>query len=66
MLLADKKKGENISEYIIYMYQTEMLIRNFDFDIDRIKIHIFENIPSEKMSDEEKEKNLNWYVGVTK
>ena len=46
------------------MYQTEMLIRNFDFDIDKIKIHIFENIPSEKMSDEEKEKNLNWYVGI--
>ncbi len=64
MLLADKKKAENISEYIIYMYQTEMLIRNFDFDLNKIKIHVFGNIPSEKMPDEEKEKNLEWYSRI--
>lgn len=64
MLLADKKKAENISEYIVYMYQTEMLVRNFDFDIDKIKVHVFGNIPSEKMSDEQKEKNLEWYEQI--
>ena len=55
MLLADKKKKENISEYIIYMYQTELLIRNFEFDIDKIKVHVFGNIPDRKMSPETKE-----------
>lgn len=64
MLLADKKKQENISEYIIYMYQTEMLIRNFDFDIEKIKIHVFGNIPDEKMSEDTREKALAWYAQV--
>lgn len=64
MLLADKKKKTNISEYIIYMYQTELLIRNFEFDIEKIKIHVFGNIPDEKMSQETKNENLNWYNKV--
>lgn len=64
MLLADKKKQENISEYIIYMYQTEMLIRNFDFDIEKIKIHVFGNIPDEKMSEETREEAFAWYAEV--
>jgi len=62
--LADKKKQENIAEYIIYMYQTELLIRNFEFDESKIRVHVFGNIPDEKMSPAEKEKNLNWYVTV--
>lgn len=48
MLLADKKKAENVSEYIIYMYQTELLIRNFDLDIEKIKLHVISNIPDGK------------------
>lgn len=64
MLLADKKKENNISEYIIYMYQSELLIRNFEFDIEKIKVHVFGNIADEKMSPEEKEKNLAWYQSV--
>lgn len=64
MLLAEKKKQENISEYIIYMYQSEMLIRNFDFDIEKIKIHVFGNIPDEKMSEEKREEELVWYAEV--
>lgn len=64
MLLAEKKKRENISEYIIYMYQTELLIRNFEFDIEKIKVHVFGNIDETKMSNEDKEKNLNWYAEI--
>lgn len=64
MLLADKKKEQNISEYIIYMYQTELLIRNFDFDIEKIKIHVFGNIPDEKLSEAIKEEALMWYAQV--
>lgn len=66
MLLADKKKESNIAEYIIYMYQAEQLIRNFAFDIDKIKVHVFGNIADEKMSTEEKDKNLAWYNSVLK
>lgn len=64
MLLADKKKQENISEYIIYMYQTELLIRNFDFDPEKIKVHVLGNIPDEKMDFSKKEETLNWYKGL--
>ncbi len=64
MLLADKKKRENISEYIIYMYQTEMLIRNFEFDIEKIKVQVLGNIPEEKMSTETREEILTWYRQV--
>lgn len=64
MLLADKKKNENISEYIIYMYQTELLIRNFEFDIDKIKVHVFGNIPDRKMSPETKEEIFSWHRQV--
>ena len=64
MLLADKKKRENISEYIIYMYQTELLIRNFEFDIEKIKVHVFGNIPDEKMDGSTKHENLKWYARI--
>ena len=48
MLLADKKKEENISEYIIHMYQTELLLRNFELDIEKVKLHVIGNIPEGK------------------
>ena len=64
MLLADKKKQENISEYIIYMYQTELLVRNFEFDIEKIKVHVLGNIPEERLGDQEKEAILAWYAQV--
>lgn len=37
MIIAEKKKAENIAEYLIYMYQVEDMIRANDFDIDRIE-----------------------------
>jgi hypothetical protein len=36
MLIAQQKLQENIAEYVLYMYQTEDLIRSFNFDIDSI------------------------------
>lgn len=64
MLLAEKKKRENISEYIIHMYQTELLVRNFDLDIEKIKVHVFGNISDEKMTKKEKEEYIAWYAEV--
>ncbi|MDX5479843.1 MAG: DUF4924 family protein, partial [Cyclobacteriaceae bacterium] len=31
--IADKKKEQNIGEYIIYMYQMEDLLRAFQFNL---------------------------------
>ena len=61
MLLAEKKKAENISEYIIYMYQTELLLRNFDLDIEKVKVHVIGNIPDEKVN---KAELTAWYLEV--
>lgn len=37
MLIAKEKRKENITEYILYLYQVENLIRAFQLDIDLIK-----------------------------
>ncbi len=36
MLIARKKRKENIAEYILYLYQVEDLIRAFQLDMDLI------------------------------
>lgn len=36
MLVAQKKRKENIAEYILYLYQVEDLIRAFHLDMDLI------------------------------
>ena len=61
MLLAEKKRQENISEYIIYMYQTEMLIRNFGFDIGKIRALVVEHISDQNLDKAGKEELLTWY-----
>ena len=61
MLLADRKKQGNISEYIIYMYQTELLVRNFEMDIHKIQIHVINNIPAGKTDKLALEK---WYERI--
>src|SRR5690554_1083126 len=37
MLTAQKKKKENIAEYILYMWQVEDLIRAYDCNMERIR-----------------------------
>jgi Domain of unknown function (DUF4924) len=64
MVLADKKKQENISEYIIYMYQTEILVRNFAFDIGKIRALVVEHIKDENLDKAGKEELVTWYQEV--
>lgn len=59
MLLADKKKKENISEYIIYMYQTEDLIRVYHFNMDELREHVIKHI-----NNTDQEELYKWYQGV--
>ncbi|MEP2772861.1 MAG: DUF4924 family protein [Fulvivirga sp.] len=47
MNLAESKKRNNISEYIIHMYQTEDLIRVYDFDMEKIEEYVIKHIPLE-------------------
>lgn len=64
MLLAEKKKQQNLSEYIVYMYQTEMLVRSFGFEIEKIESHVVKNIPEEGLNPEGKAALLAWYQGI--
>lgn len=61
MLLADKKKKENISEYIIYMYQTEDLIRAYQFNIEEIKQQVISQIENA-----DQEALYEWYLGIAR
>lgn len=61
MVLADKKKAENISEYIIYMYQTELLVRSVELDIEKVKTGVIASIPK---GNTDKEALETWYRQV--
>lgn len=59
MNLAESKKRNNISEYIIHMYQTEDLIRIYDFDMEKVDEYVIKHIPME-----DKEPLKKWYREV--
>lgn len=61
MVLAERKKQENISEYIIYMYQTELLIRSVDLDFDKINTGVVDSIPKGSV---DKDELAAWYADV--
>jgi len=61
MLISSELKQTNIAEYILYMWQTEDVIRAFDFDIEKIKKEIVEKYD---VSDEVKENIVSWYESM--
>lgn len=61
MLEADKKRSENIIEYLLYMYHTEDVVRSCQLNLDLIKSAIID--PSE-LEDEGKKELMSWYKEV--
>lgn len=59
--VAEKKKSQNIPEYIIYMYQMEDLIRAYQFDKEEIRQYVVSHYP---VSEEEKETTLEWFEKI--
>lgn len=59
--IADKKKGQNISEYIIYMYQMEDLLRAYLFNLDEVNQYVISHYP---ISEEEKAETLAWFKEI--
>ncbi|MDX1627241.1 MAG: DUF4924 family protein [Fulvivirga sp.] len=59
MILAETKKRNNISEYIIYMYQTEDLIRVYNFDMEKINEYVIKHIPIK-----DKTELIAWYAHI--
>jgi hypothetical protein len=60
MSLAAKKLKENISEYIIFLWQMEDLLRAVNFDSDALDSFIQSYAPDQKAFDSEK----TWFTGL--
>lgn len=61
MLIAKRLKEENISEYLLYMWQIEDIIRANMLDIDRIDAQI---ISQYTQSDDVKREIKDWYENL--
>lgn len=61
--VAEKKKSQNIGEYLIYMYQMEDLIRSFQGNMEEIRQYVVGHYP---VSEEEKEKITRWFGSLVK
>lgn len=59
--IADKKKEQNIGEYIIYMYQMEDLLRAYQFNLDEVNQYVISHYP---ISEEEKTETLEWFQNI--
>ena len=63
MIFADTIKEKNIVEYILYMWQTEDIVRAFNLDIHKIETNVISTIQA---NSSEKEKIKSWYSQLIK
>ena len=56
--VAENKKKQNSSEYIIYMYQMEDLIRSYSFNMDEIEQYVISHYP---VPNEQKKDISGWF-----
>jgi len=61
MIIASKKRKENIAEYILYMWQIEDLIRANDFDMARIRTNVIDRFGLDESRKKEMEE---WYESL--
>jgi hypothetical protein len=61
--VAEKKKSQNIAEYLIYMYQMEDLIRSYQGNMDEISQYVISHYP---ITEEEKSLVKNWFNSLVK
>ncbi len=61
MVKAEQKKNENIAEYIIYMFQTEDLVRALKLDLNQITNYVIASLP---ITDKEKKEHILWYATI--
>lgn len=61
MIIAQKKRKENIAEYLLYMWQVEDLIRANNFDMDSIKRTVISHY---EQPEKVKEQIAQWYEEI--
>ncbi len=62
MIVAEEKRKNNISEYILYMWQIEDAIRALDVNMEKITDVLINNY---KVSDEKREQISTWFSNLT-
>ncbi len=63
MLVAKKKRKENIAEYILYLYQIEDLIRAFDLDMELIEQRLVAAYDADETT---KKEITKWYRNLVR
>jgi hypothetical protein len=61
VFIAKKLKKENVSEYLLYMWQVEDLIRAFNLNIDSINERIIATYP---VSEDDRKMMYDWYESL--
>lgn len=61
MIIASKKRKENIAEYILYMWQVEDMIRANGCDIDRISANIISRF---NLDEAQRREMTQWYESL--
>ncbi|MDO5571170.1 MAG: DUF4924 family protein [Bacteroidales bacterium] len=61
MIIANKKREENIAEYLLYMWQIEDTIRAYNLDIDAIEKNIIDKYQIDEIT---KKEMRNWYENL--
>lgn len=62
MIIASRKRKENIAEYLLYMWQIEDMIRAYGLDIDKIKAGIIDRIP--ELTEGQRREMTEWYESL--
>lgn len=61
MIVASKKRKENIAEYLLYMWQIEDLIRANGLDIDKIRTNVIDKF---NLDETQRREMTEWYESL--
>lgn len=62
MIIASRKRKENIAEYLLYMWQIEDIIRANNLDSDRIKENLIDKMTD--LDDGRRKEMVEWYESL--
>lgn len=62
MIIASKKRKENLAEYLLYMWQIEDIIRANSLDIEKIKASVIDRMPD--LSETQRREMTDWYESL--
>lgn len=61
MIIASRKRKENIAEYMLYMWQIEDMIRANGFDMERIRVNVIDKF---NLDGQQRREMEEWYESL--